>query len=336
MRSSATGVLAAMLVGAGIAACSAPAPQQPVGGSEGAPAPVSASGFYIDPNTPAAAQVTQWETEGRTEDAAEIGEIADQPVPLWVTGDADQVQAQTGEYVARAVAAGARPLLVAYNIPGRDCGQYSGGGAPDGDYYRRWVTGIAAAIGGSGATVVLEPDAVPQELSGCVDRAAERADLLGEAIDTLKGAGATVYLDAGHPDFITDVDALAGALERSGVGRADGFSLNVSNFRTTEENAEFGAAISQRLGGARFVIDTSRNGAGAPPEGVYAGAPSFCNPPDRVLGAAPTTDTGMPEVDALLWIKRPGESDGECRPGEPSAGQWFPDYALGLAERTPA
>lgn len=54
-----------------------------------------------------------------------------------------------------------------------------------------------------------------------------------------------------------------------------------------------------------------------------------------MLGAAPTTETGMPEVDALLWIKCPGESDGECRPGEPCAGQWFPDYAIGLAERTP-
>lgn len=115
--------------------------------------------------------------------------------------------------------------------------------------------------------------------------------------------------------------------------RADGFALNVANFRTTRENVEFGTAISERLDGARFVIDTSRSGAGAPPAEDIDGAPSFCNPPGRALGAAPTTDTGYPLVDALLWVKRPGESDGACRPGEPEAGQWYPEYGLGLAER---
>jgi endoglucanase len=37
-------------------------------------------------------------------------------------------------------------------------------------------------------------------------------------------------------------------------------------------------------------------------------------------------------VDGLLWIKAPGESDGSCN-GGPSAGTWWPEYALGLAER---
>lgn len=42
---------------------------------------------------------------------------------------------------------------------------------------------------------------MPHELSGCVDGELrdERYALLGDAIDELKGAGATVYLDAGNP-----------------------------------------------------------------------------------------------------------------------------------------
>ncbi|MGH3927116.1 MAG: hypothetical protein ACRDTT_30325 [Pseudonocardiaceae bacterium] len=36
-------------------------------------------------------------------------------------------------------------------------------------------------------------------------------------------------------------------------------------------------------------------------------------------------------MDAFLWIKEPGDSDGSCRPGEPAAGAWWPDYALTLA-----
>ncbi|MDN5750210.1 MAG: glycoside hydrolase family 6 protein [Pseudonocardia sp.] len=315
-------VSAALVVGTSVLACAAPEPP--------------AGGLYVDPHTAAAAQVARWEDEGRAEDAELIREIAEQPVPLWVTGDVEQVAAQTTEYVRRASAAGSRSLLVAYNIPNRDCGSFSGGGAPDAEYYRAWIGGLAAGIEGHDVTVILEPDAVPHELSGCVDGALrdERYALLGDAIDSLKEVGATVYLDAGNPGFISDVDALADALDRSGVRRADGFSLNVANFHTTEENVEFGSALSARLDGAPFVVDTSRNGAGAPPEGDIDGAPSWCNPPGRGLGAPPTTDTGIPSVDALLWVKRPGESDGACRPGEPEAGQWFPEYGLGLAERS--
>lgn len=45
------------------------------------------------------------------------------------------------------------------------------------------------------------------------------------------------------------------------------------------------------------------------------------------------TATGEPALDAYLWIKRPGESDGECR-GGPAAGQWWPEYALGPARNS--
>lgn len=325
-------------IGAAVAvvACSTPPEPPPTG--EVPAGTRSSSGFFVDPGTAAAEQVRQWEAEGRTDDAAELREIADQPVPLWATGDAEAVEGQVRDYVGRATAAGSTPLLVAYNIPFRDCQSFSGGGAPDGGYYRDWIDGLAAGLDGSGAWVVLEPDAVPHELSGCVDGELrdERYALLGDAITELKDAGATVYLDAGNPGFIDDVDALAGALERSGIAAADGFSLNVANFRGVDENVAFGTAISQRLGGARFVIDTSRNGAGSPGEGDIDGAPSFCNPPGRALGEPPTVDTGIALVDALLWVKRPGESDGDCRPGEPSAGQWFPDYALELAEASDA
>ncbi len=64
-------------------------------------------------------------------------------------------------------------------------------------------------------------------------------------------------------------------------------------------------------------------------------SPRWCNPPGRALGATPRTSlTADPSVDAYLWIKRPGESDGPCD-GGPSAGTFWADYALGLAQRTP-
>jgi endoglucanase len=74
------------------------------------------------------------------------------------------------------------------------------------------------------------------------------------------------------------------------------------------------------------VIDTSRNGRGPAADG------DWCNPLGRALGARPTAATGVWRQDASLWVKHPGESDGPCH-GGPAAGQWWPDYALGLAQR---
>jgi endoglucanase len=128
---------------------------------------------------------------------------------------------------------------------------------------------------------------------------------------------------------------------------------------------------------AHFVIDTGRNGTGPLDAAHYADAPfaqpepvlrglaagSWCNPPGVGLGARPTTDTGVALLDAYLWIKTVGESDGSCDIAggarawdydkynpwgiagdsqkhfdplwgmvDPAAGTWFPGYALELAK----
>src|SRR6185312_9877850 len=104
--------------------------------------------------------------------------------------------------------------------------------------------------------------------------------------------------------------------------KAAGFSLNVSNFIDTPQNISYGTKISELTNGAHFVIDTSRNGSGSNGE--------WCNPSDRSLGSSPTLlptlSTGNNLVDAFLWIKVPGESDGNCN-GGPNAGAWWPEYA---------
>jgi endoglucanase len=220
---------------------------------------------------------------------------------------------------------GRTALFVAYDIPHRDCGQHSAGGAADADAYRQWIDRFADALGDGRALVILEPDAVAHIVDGCTpgEYHDERERLLSEAIVRLKRQPrTTVYLDAGNPSWIPDPEKLVGPLERAGVAHADGFSLNVANFQTDTVSKEYGVRLSGRLGGKHFVVDTSRNGNG-PLEGVW------CNPPGRALGTPPTTATGEPALDAYLWIKRPGESDGECG-GGPAAGRWWPEYALEL------
>ena len=118
---------------------------------------------------------------------------------------------------------------------------------------------------------------------------------------------------------------MAQRLHAAGVADARGFALNVSNFGRTGDEVAYGHAVAAALGARTpFVVDTSRNGAGPAPDNAW------CNPPDRALGAAPTSHTGAEDVDAFLWVKRPGESDGTCN-GGPPAGQFWTDYAIGLA-----
>ncbi|WP_406374538.1 glycoside hydrolase family 6 protein [Streptomyces sp. NBC_00647] len=323
--------LAALAVLGLVAGCS-PAPEvaeaSVVGAASQQRGAAARSPFWVDPTGPAAQQIQLWQRQGRAQDAALLKRIADEPVALWPAGETDPGPAVRSA-TASATREGRTALFVAYDIPHRDCGQHSAGGAADADAYRRWIGLFADALGDSRALVILEPDAIAHIVDGCtpVEYHAEREQLLNEAITRLKRQPRTrVYLDAGNPAWIRDSGQLVEPLARAGIANADGFSLNVSNFQTDTTAKQYGLGLSGRLGGKHFVVDTSRNGNG-PLEGVW------CNPPGRALGTPPTTTTGEPALDAYLWIKRPGESDGPCG-GGPAAGQWWPDYALELARNS--
>lgn len=290
-----------------------------------APSPVAGARLYVDPASNALLQARQWQSS-RPREAEVMRRIGNQPVAHWFGEWSGDVRGAVNRLVSSAAASGSVPVLVAYNIPQRDCGSYSAGGAHSADGYRSWIRSFANGIGRRSAIVILEPDAVASaECLSSADRA-RRFELLSAAVNVLKSTtGATVYVDGGHSRWLSVAEA-ARRLQQAGIGQADGFSLNVSNFQTTESNLAYGQKVSALVGGKHFVIDTSRNGAGATGE--------WCNPAGRALGYAPTTNTGNALADAYLWIKRPGESDGTCN-GGPRAGQWWPDYALRLAQRSP-
>ena len=113
---------------------------------------------------------------------------------------------------------------------------------------------------------------------------------------------------------ILPAETMAERLRAAGVASARGFSANVSNFKLTADEQRYAESLRTLLGGsARYVIDTSRNGRG------WTG--DWCNPSGVGLGSTPRAVSGSGGLDALLWIKRPGESDGECN-GGPAAGGW--------------
>ncbi|MEG3614707.1 glycoside hydrolase family 6 protein [Isoptericola haloaureus] len=370
------------------------------------------------------------------EHVAELGLVGDAradavalaavPTATWFTGGTPvEIKQDVKDVVVHAHAADEIPVLVAYNLPFRDCAQYSAGGATSPAEYEAWIDGFAQGIGNKQAVVILEPDGLgiipwyttfegtqewcqPEEADP-ETAADERFAMLGDAVDTLgELPGTRVYLDAGHSGWL-NVGDNTDRLLKAGIERADGFFLNASNYQYTVNSEAYGRWISSclalvtKVGGALgdcgnqywnggpatdwqgaamtpyaewssgpvdevpldrntqgidsryaaalgdvepsvpFVVDTSRNGQGpwdpSTSPNSYSDPEDWCNPPERGLGERPTLDVGDPLVAGYLWIKVPGESDGQCFRGtggpldpergivDPPAGEWFVEQA---------
>jgi endoglucanase len=381
--------------------------------------------FYVPkPNHGAIEQIADLTSSHNKADANLIRKMIDTPQAIWFTkGTPKTVLQDVRNTVSIATDKGQVPILVAYNIPFRDCSQYSAGGATSVEEYKAWIDAFAAGIGKAKAVVLLEPDGLgiipwynpfgdrdgwvanpnyewcqPAEADKAT-AAADRVAMMNYAVDKLKAnPGTSVYLDATHSGWLGAGDA-ADRLIQAGVQRADGFFLNVSNYELNSHLEKYGTWVSEcityatstveggwRLGHTEwcasqyspatpdnfstwtltdqwykdnvetqywydpsvrkhFVIDTSRNGQGpwTAPLDHPAGDPQvWCNPPARGLGERPTNATGVSLLDAYLWVKLPGESDGQCyrwtsgpddpvrEMEDPAAGQWFPQMALEL------
>jgi endoglucanase len=369
--------------------------------------------FYVaPPDKGALTQIQQLVKAHDLRDAYLIGQMIVTPQSVWFTGGTPaEVRKSVGKTVTRAASMRSVPVLVAYNVPYRDCAQYSAGGAVNTAAYKAWIDGFAKGIGNRKVVVILEPDSlgiIPYytplygSMEWCQPKVdgqpapeaepAYRFEQLNYAVDVLEALPNTsVYLDGTHSGWV-GVGSMADRLIQAGVKRAQGFFTNVSNYRTTETSAAYGRWISQCIARtdmdagwnpnwcpsqynpatgyqldyspeyvasvdaqyagwevtptAHFVIDTSRNGQGpwTPPADRPAGdAQDWCNPPDRGVGLRPTANTGVALLDAYVWVKIPGESDGQCTRwapdggidpargyADPAAGAWFPQMALEL------
>src|SRR3954471_5675257 len=121
--------------------------------------PLAGKRLYVDPNS-AARRQAETLRRARPQDAALLSQIANQPVARWLGGWVGDIGREVDNAVSTITGAGSLPVFVAYNIPGRDCGQYSAGGANGGDAYRGWIRSFADGLKGRQAIVILEPDAL--------------------------------------------------------------------------------------------------------------------------------------------------------------------------------
>ncbi|MFH0516891.1 glycoside hydrolase family 6 protein [Streptomyces sp. M41] len=255
--------------------------------------------------------------------------IAAQPAAVWFADfTPDTITARVRAVTSGGSARGRVPVVVPYAVPDRDCGGHSQGGAPDLDAYDDWIDRFAAGLGTGDVIVILEPDSIAQSECLSAARRADRFASLARAGRAFKAANpkARVYYDAGHSGWHAPGEQ-AQWLKQAGAAStasSDGIFSNVSNFHTTADEIAYDRQVLDSLGGPAglgAVIDTSRNGTGAPADGEW------CDPAGRKLGRAPTLSTGEARIDAYLWVKLPGESDG-CK-GRP--GTFTASYAYDLA-----
>lgn len=298
----------------------------PSGGTPGGTSgnPLAGSTFFVDPYNAAVTAEKNTRANGQSYEADMIKKISTTAQGVWIAEWSGDPQAAVSNVLNRV--GGTVPILVAYNIPNRDCGNHSAGGAAGAAAYKAWIDGFAAGIGNARVVVILEPDALSLWADPNQSCSSLTPDLLTYAVSSLKSKpNAHVYIDAGTSRWNSDA-TMSAALKKAGIYSADGFALNTSYTAATGETTTFGKKLSDLLGGqVPFVIDTSRNGQGAPSNSEW------CNAWGRGLGTPSTANTGDARIHALLWVKRPGESDGYCG-GGPAAGQWFQGIAIDLAK----
>ena len=290
--------------------------------------------------------------------------------------------------LAKQQAAGGPPLVptfVVYNLPNRDCSAAGSRGELSVDkngealYQTQFIDVIAAAFKAhpnQKITVVLEPDSLGNLVTNMAVPACAAAEQIyrrgmAYAIATLSLPNVYIYVDGAHAGWLGWPKNLPKGAQlfkevldaAGGADRIRGFAINVSNYdpprdpngakRSNPDDpsqdelgyAEDLAAALAKLGvtGKGFIIDTSRNGKAY----IRSTPGNWCNVKGAGLGERPRV-APAPNIDAYLWIKTPGESDGtadpkaarfdencvadDAMPGAPEAGELFAPYLLELAK----
>ena len=311
----------------------------------GVPAPVSGNPLagakmYVAPDSPAARAEREYAHRNPSW-AAMIGRIASAPGAqrFWMWNMGPNVEGQVAHYLedTQLSEPGTTVTLTSYNLVHGPCGSTATPAVQA--RYDNYMDQTAAGIGNFHVLYFLEIDSLIT--APCLNRA-QRAIRLAElryAVSALeRDPHVLVYIDAGAADAVPAARTAA-LLRGAGVAQAQGFFLNATHDDWTQSEIQYGRDISRRLGGAHFIINTGGNGRGplAPPNRVTQGNEVLCNPPGRGLGPLSVSQqiaqpTGYPGVDGFLWFSNPGFSGGQCRPGAPPGGQFWPAYAVMLAQ----
>ncbi|KAG8932236.1 hypothetical protein FRC03_002852 [Tulasnella sp. 419] len=314
---------------------------------------------------------------GETALAAKAAAVAQVPTFIWIASrsavpsistylkDAYEIQKRTGKKQVVS--------FVVYNLPDRDCSAKASDGelklSDSGESrYEAFIKDVAANIARYPQVQVviqLETDAIGNLVTNlavpkCGNAAPAHKRLLALGVALLQAPNVAIYLDGAHagwlgwPDNLgPTADILAEILTNAKAinpnAKVRGVATNVSNYNGLGNQPQMGRdelvyhknlapLLEAKAFPAHFIVDQGRSGnQDAPRDGG-----DWCNFSLAGFGPRPTTATPDPLVDAIVWVKPGGESDGtsdttavrydqacgsatSAKPA-PEAGNWFQAY----------
>ncbi|GAQ46532.1 hypothetical protein AtubIFM56815_005896 [Aspergillus tubingensis] len=282
--------------------------------------------------------------------------------------------------------AGANPPIagqfVVYDLPDRDCAALASNGeysiADNGvEHYKAYIDSIREVLvqySDVHTLLVIEPDSLANlvtnlNVAKCANAESAYLECTNYALSQLNLPNVAMYLDAGHAGWLgwpanqqPAADLFASVYKNaSSPAAVRGLATNVANYNAwtisscpsyTQGNSvcdeqQYINAIAPLLEAqgfdAHFIVDTGRNGK--QPTGQQAWG-DWCNVINTGFGVRPTTSTGDALVDAFVWVKPGGESDGtsdssatrydahcgysDALQPAPEAGTWFQAYFVQL------
>ncbi|QRV95364.1 glycoside hydrolase family 6 protein [Ceratobasidium sp. AG-Ba] len=289
-------------------------------------------------------------SEGNSALAAKVAKVGDISTGIWIADrasvssistylqDALNVQNQSGKKQVV-------PLVV-YDLPDRDCS----GGASAGEFssanggeakYQEYIQAVYAqfkAFPSITLAVSLEPDSIGNMVSNqgipfCATAAPVQKRGLAYAISVLGTLpNVNLYLDGAHatwlgwPDslgptakVLGDIYAAAKQLNPNAIVR--GVGTDVSNYNGLDQEVTYHTDLAPYLTAvgypAHFIVDQGRSGN----QNITRSGEDWCNLKFAGLGPRPSANTPSSIVDAILWVKPPGESDGSS---DPSSSRYNP------------
>ncbi len=263
----------------------------------------ASSGLYRHP----ASRVLDWVRAHPDDPRRPVIEsrIADQPAAVWFADwSPDTVTARVRAVTSGGAAQGRVPVVVPYAIPGRDCGGYSEGGAPDLDAYDGWIDRFAAGLGSGEVVVILEPDSVAQADCLSAGRRAERFASLARAGRVFKQANPAPASTTtpGTPAGTRPPSRRICCARRSRLARLVGRDLQqrvqLPRHRRRDRLRPCRARRPRRHG-------SRRGDRHQPQRQRRPRRRRMVRPRRRTLGRAPTLSTGEARIDAYLWVKLP-------------------------------
>ncbi|KAK8206060.1 1, 4-beta cellobiohydrolase [Phyllosticta capitalensis] len=326
--------------------------------------------------------VPQFRREGKEDLAQKAVQVASVPTFLWMSSrDQIQKLRPFAEEAQQQVRGGAKLLvpLVIYNLPDRDCAAKASSGelriADNGvDLYKtNFVDPIAATIKEFPEVkfvLVIEPDSLGNLVSNvnktkCKNAAEGHKESIAYALRTFDLPNIYMYVDGGNsgwwgfPKNMGPAAKLVGEVwRRAGRPRAfRGLATNTANYnawsvsecanytqgsRNCDEKRYINAIaplLQQEGTPAHFITDQGRSGVQPTGQREWG---DWCNAINTGFGQRPSTKTDDPLLDAWVWIKPGGESDGtssrmadrfdpkcgqvDAKQPAPEAGQWFQEY----------